>query len=197
MKTVIRLAEKTDVPAMLEIYAPIVEQTAISFEEQPPSASEFWSRVYSVLSEAPWLVCEIDDRVIAYAYAGAHRKRAAYRWNRELSVYVHSNFQGRKVGKALYVALFELLQWQGFSNALIGTTLPNETSVGFHESMGFSLVGVYHRVGFKFGKYWDVGWWEKPLKPATDRPSDIIPLPKMVKTEKWRQILKEAEAWIK
>ena len=167
MNLSIRKAGPKDVPGMLEIYRPFVENSAITFEVIPPPAETFRNRVAEVQVEAPWLVCISGaGEVAGFAYAGRHRKRAAYRYTRELSVYVRPEFRRRGIATGLYVALIELLKLQGYSNALIGITMPNPGSIDFHESMGFRPVGVYHRVGIKSGRYYDVGWWEMALSDA-------------------------------
>jgi len=172
----IRLATNKDIPAMLEIYAPYVINTAISFEKEVPSLEEFRQRVDQVLQEAPWMVYEINDTIVGYAYASTHRGRSAYRWNREVSAYVSETHQRKGVGRALYKEMFEILKKQGYLNLLAGITLPNPSSIAFHESMGFTPVGVYHGVGFKFGKIIDTGWWEMKIQDEGFRPGVILPL---------------------
>ena len=173
----IQLAKKEDVNNMLQIYGPFILNTAVSFESTIPSEKEFWERIKKVLVEAPWLVCKSDNKVIAYAYASAHRSRAAYQWSRELSVYVHQDWRAKGIAKALYHSLIELLKLQGYRNTFIGITLPNIASVKFHEKMGYKAVGVYHKVGFKNGQYHDVGWWEMlindEIPKAIKRPEDL------------------------
>lgn len=177
----IRLATQADVSGMLKIYAPIVEQTTTSFEYQVPTEGEFWQRVSKVLEESAWLVCLHNDTVVGYAYASAHRGRSAYQWNREMSVYVDADFRGRSIATALYTTLFELIKKQGYTNALIGITLPNEPSVAFHEKMGFELIGIYRDVGFKKGKYHSVGWWQ--LKIIEELPGDIRAIEELSEAE--------------
>jgi phosphinothricin acetyltransferase len=156
-------AAASHIPAMLDIYRPFVEHTAVSFETELPSVEEFEKRLHKIQAEAPWLVCLADDKVAGYAYASGHRERAAYRWNREVSVYVHPDFRRKKIAHALYAELFRIIRLQGFTNALAGIALPNEASVGFHESFGFVKSAEFHRVGYKMGRWHDVGWWEMPL----------------------------------
>lgn len=194
MKKEIRLAERRDVSGILEIYAPFVRQTATSFEMEVPPENAFWDRIQSVMKEAPWLVCTIDGKVAGYAYAGPHRSRAAYQWNRELSVYVQPAFRRKKIGRVLYQALFESLHWQGYVNALAGIVLPNETSVRFHEEMGFRLAGVYHRIGYKLDRYWDMGWWERPLITDERAPGAIRTVHELINTTVWEQIIQKAAA---
>ncbi len=183
----IRLATQADVPAMLAIYGPFVEHSYVSFETEVPTASAFWQRAQTVLAEAPWLVCTYEDQVVGYAYASAHRSRQAYQWNRELSVYVKEAWRGKGIARALYSTLIELLKLQGYLNTLIGISLPNETSVRFHEKMGFKPVGIYHNVGFKKGRFCDVGWWELSIQNAP--PNEIISPPDCQKMSLWQEIL--------
>lgn len=100
------------------------------------------------------------------------RERAAYRWCVEVSVYVHAAYRGQGVGKGLYHSLFERLRAQGFINAFAGITLPNEASVGLHESLGFQPVGVYRGIGFKLGAWHDVGWWHLVLREPPKTPQE-------------------------
>lgn len=173
----IRLADRGDVEAMLAIYAPVVERTAISFELTPPSAEEFASRLDAVLARYPWLVCEIGGRAAGYAYASEFKARAAYQWSAETTVYVHADYRRRGVGRAAYSSLFACLRLQGFRAAYAGIALPNAASVALHESMGFERVGVYPKVGYKLGAWHDVGWWRLALADAPDDPPPAPPTP--------------------
>lgn len=159
----LRQATPDDGTAVAAIYRPIVETTAISFEEEPPSAEDMGARIAIVLDQYPYLVAEQDERVIGYAYAAQHMERAAYRRSVNVSAYVADGFRGAGVGKRLYHALFEALAERGFHMAMAGITLPNEASVKLHEGMGFRPVGVYREVGFKFGRWHDVGWWQRAI----------------------------------
>jgi L-amino acid N-acyltransferase YncA len=163
--TDIRLATGADGAALAAIYAPAVESQATSFELEPPDAAEMGRRVAAVGAKTPWLACVHRGAVIGYAYGAQHRDRAAYAWSAEVSAYVHANAQRAGVGKALYTSLFAVLSLQGFRSAYAGITLPNAASVRFHESVGFTPVGVYHDIGYKFGRWHDVAWFERALGP--------------------------------
>ena len=113
----IRLAGEGDAPQIADIYAPVVRDTIISFETEPPSAEEIARRVRDTLVRWPWLVCERDGEVLGYAYAGAHRSRAAYQWSVDVSAYVREDARQRGVGRALYTSLIAALDLQGFYNA--------------------------------------------------------------------------------
>ena len=149
MAFAIRLAAEDDAPRIAEIYRPIVESTPISFETDPPTASDMRRRVEETLRFYPWIVCEHEGGVVGYAYAAAHRVRAAYRWSVDTSVYVDAAFHRRRVGRALYTSLLGILVTQGHFNAYAGITLPNPASVALHESVGFRPLGVYRNVGYK------------------------------------------------
>ena len=172
----IRLAEPTDGAALAEIYRPAVADCATSFELDPPDGAEMAKRVTKCMERAPWLVCERDGRVIGYAYGGTHRDRAAYQWTSEVSAYVHHDFHKRGIGRALYTSLFAALVVQGYRNAVAGITLPNDASVGLHTAVGFTLLGVYHAIGYKMGAWHDVGWFERELAPRVLDP----PVPRLL-----------------
>jgi phosphinothricin acetyltransferase len=167
----IRTARPEDAQAIAAIYAPYVLETAISFEDVPPTPGEMAARLAAVASSYPFLVCEADGEVVGYAYAGAHRARAAYRWSVDTTAYVALRLHGQGIGSALYGELLHRLARQGFHTAFAGIALPNDKSVGLHEALGFRHLGTYAEVGFKFGKWHDVGWWRRPLAdglPAQD-----------------------------
>ena len=156
----IRIAKLSDAPAILGIYKPFILETAITFEEFVPGIDEFKERMEGIMRDCPYLVCEMDGKVVGYAYASAHRTRSAYRRNKEVSVYIDPNYRRENIAKALYTSLFAILKKQGFANLLAGITLPNEASVKLHESMGFVKCAEYHHIGFKLGSWHSVGWWE-------------------------------------
>lgn len=156
----IRNANSDDAPAIQAIYAPIVAETAISFEEEIPSVAEMASRIKAFQETHVYLAAEgADGRLAGYAYSSPHRTRAAYQTSVDVTVYVAESARGLGVGKALYQALLPATAKRGFHAAFAGITLPNPGSVALHESVGFKPVGVYHEVGRKFGRWHDVGWW--------------------------------------
>jgi phosphinothricin acetyltransferase len=163
----IRTATTQDAAAVQAIYAPIVLHTPISFEVEPPTVAEMERRIGATLARYPWYVGEDEaGRVNGYVYASQHRERAAYRWAVDVTAYVREDCRGQKVGQRLYRRLLEELARLGYHQACAGITLPNEGSVALHESVGFQRVGVYPRIGFKFGAWRDVGWWQCELQPA-------------------------------
>jgi L-amino acid N-acyltransferase YncA len=162
----IRPAAEADAIALLAIYAPFVEHTAVSFETQVPGRDEFASRIRRYGSQWAWLVAERDGRCLGYAYGSPHRERAAYRWSAETSAYTDPSTQRQGIGKALYFALFEALSARGYCTAFAGMTLPNDASVALHRSVGFEPIGVFRRVGWKFGRWYDVAWAQRRLRDA-------------------------------
>lgn len=181
----IRLALAEDAPAIRAIYAPIVRETAISFETEAPSAEEMAMRIEKTMPAWPWLVDTRDGAIRGYVYASQHRTRAAYRWGVDVTAYVAEDSRGQGVGKRLYQVLFELLRAQGYARAYAGITLPNAGSVALHESVGFRPVGVYDKVGYKLGAWHDVGWWQLDLGTPPGTPPEPLPLDRMNLPEAW------------
>lgn len=171
----IRLATEDDSDSILKIYAPYITDTVITFEYQVPTGAEFRERMADIQKDYPWLVCEIDNVIAGYAYASRFHEREAYKWSVDFSIYIKPEYHGKHIGKALYFALLELLKLQGFCNAYALVTLPNRKSESLHESFGFKTTGVCHDVGYKFGSWHDVKWFElkfnehspTPAKPKT------------------------------
>jgi phosphinothricin acetyltransferase len=159
-----------DAAACASIYAPNVEGSPVSFEERAPDAAELARRIASTSRTHPWLVAEEGGEVVGYAYACPHRSRPAYRWAVDVSVYVSPSHRRRGCGRLLYRELLSRLRQQGFTAAFAGITLPNEASVGLHESLGFRPAGVFRGVGWKQGAWRDVGWWQLRLAAPGDGP---------------------------
>src|SRR5215218_8870086 len=159
-----------DAAACAAIYAPHVEGSAVSFEERAPDTGELMARIERYGAGHAWLVAEREGEVVGYAYASAFNERPAYRWSTSVSVYIAEDARGQGLGRALYTALFERLRERGFHMACAGITLPNEASVGLHESLGFEQVGVNREIGWKNGAWHDVGWYQLELQPAGDGP---------------------------
>lgn len=173
----IRIATPDDAGVIAAIYAPYVLETTISFETEAPDAAEIAQRMTKSGGLYPWLVHEAEDGVLGYAYASAHRERAAYRWSVDVSIYLSPRAHRRGIGRGLYHRLLKILELQGFHAAYAGIALPNAASIGLHEACGFTPVGVYREVGHKFGAWRDVGWWGRTLAapsqdPAPPRPFD-------------------------
>ena len=190
----IRLAHEADAAAVQAIYAPYVRDTAISFETDPPSVEEIGQRMRTALEHAPWLVCERDAAVVGYAYAGRFHPRAAYQWSVEVTVYVDRAHRGAGVGRALYTTLLDTLRVQGYRVAVGIIALPNAASVGLHERFGFRRAALLPAMGFKHGRWHDVGWWRLELRALPDPPEAPRPLAAVVQTHEWRACLARGSA---
>ena len=162
--TQIRQAVESDAAALLEIYRPAIQGSAISFELVVPAVDEFAGRIRKALASWQWLVAERGGECVGYAYGSAHRERPAYRWSVEVSAYVHSSHHRQGIGRQLYLRLFDELAAKGFCHAYAGIALPNDASVALHRSVGFEPVGTFRNVGRKFGRWHDVGWFQRTLR---------------------------------
>jgi phosphinothricin acetyltransferase len=167
----LRMATPDDAASILAVYAPYIRDTVISFELEVPTVAEMRERIRETLELAPWLVWESEGEIAGYAYASRHRERAAYQWSIDVSVYVARGAHRTGLGRLLYTNLLRMVSDLGYHRVFAGITLPNDSSVGLHESMGFRPVGVYRAVGFKLGAWHDVGWWQLSLRPPEDTPS--------------------------
>ncbi len=174
----VRHAEpERDGAACAAIYAPFVDGSGVSFEDDAPTAQEMSARIATTSARFPWLVAHEDDGGVAgYAYASQHRDRAGYRWAVDVAVYVEPAFHGRGAGRMLYEALLDLVRRQGFRSACAGIALPNEASIGLHRALGFEEVGTYRDVGWKAGAWRDVAWWQLQLAPSADDGAPPEPL---------------------
>jgi phosphinothricin acetyltransferase len=168
----LRVAEAADAEAIAAIYAPHVTHGVASFEERAPTADEMRARIAKVAGQFPWLVAEEDGVVLGYAYADRFRDRSAYRWAVETTVYVADEAQRRGVGRLLYKALLDILRRQGFTQAIAAISLPNDASITLHEIAGFRRAGVYRQVGWKLGRWVDVGLWQAQLREPAHPPAE-------------------------
>ena len=166
----IRTATVADAEKLLAIYAPYVENTAITFEYKAPSVEEFAERIKNTLAEYPYLVAEKDGEVLGYVYASTFKPRCAYRHCVETSIYVAHEAQGQGVGRKLYETLEEELKNRGIINlnaCIAWIETPNShlthQSPDFHSKMGYKRVAHFHRCGYKFGEWYDMIWMEKLL----------------------------------
>lgn len=172
---IIRMAKSEDAGAIAQIYRPYILETAITFEYEEVDAGTFCRRMKKVQKQFPWLVCEMDQRIVGYAYCSEFMERAAYAWDCECSVYIDKNYHRRGIAGALYERLFELVKEQGYFNIYALITYPNESSEALHKKFGFIRVGIYPNTGYKLGKWWDLQVMVKTLRsfdeiPQTPRP---------------------------
>ncbi|MCI0650459.1 MAG: N-acetyltransferase family protein [Planctomycetes bacterium] len=185
----LRFAAPADAAGIAAIYAPIVRDTPISFETEPPAPAEMERRLRDGIASFPWLVCARGGEIAGYAYAGEHRKRAAYRWSVEVSIYIAAARRRAGIGRALYAALLRGLAAQGYVNAYAGITLPNPASVALHETLDFRPVGIYREVGYKDGRWHDVGWWQRALGARPAAPPEPLPFASARGGAAWSQAL--------
>jgi phosphinothricin acetyltransferase len=193
MAIVIRFARPSDAAGILAIYGPYCETSPISFETLAPTVEQMAERIQTILGQYPWLVCEIDGEIAGYVYATKIRERAAYRWAVEVAVYVATRHHRRRVAQALYTALFSLLRDQHYYKAYAGITLPNTGSVRLHEALGFRPVGTFFGIGYKLGKWLDVGWWQLDLEPESLIPPEPRSIIEIWQSKRVIQALKDAE----
>jgi L-amino acid N-acyltransferase YncA len=182
MPTSIELAAPRDYPEIAAIYRPAVTAAATSFELEPPDTAEMGARVEATLVRTPWIVCRSAGETLGYAYATRHRERSAYQWSVEVSAYVRGDMHRHGIGRALYTSLFAVLALQGFRSAVAGITLPNDASVGLHEAVGFTRVGIFRNIGYKNGAWHDTQWLQRPIAPHSAEPSPPTALPELLGT---------------
>lgn len=197
MSMKIRLAEEKDCESILNIYAPFITDSVITFECQVPTPKEFGERMAHIQGKFPWLVCESNNDIVGYAYASAFREREAYQWSADLSVYVSPMHHRKNIGRALYYALIEILKLLGYYNVYAGVTVPNIKSESLHEAVGFQTVGIYHNTGYKLNRWHDVKWYE--LKIAEHNPSPAKPkaITEISTAFYFKEIFEKAEHMIK
>jgi len=173
---VIALVSERDIIPITEIENWAIGHTAANFNEEPLSADEVLSEWTAAKSTHPWLVARRGDVVVGFARAHPHRGRCAYLYTVEASVYVHPDHQAEGAGRALYERLLPTLRAQGYHTVLAGIALPNEPSVGLHEALGFERAGTFTQVGYKFGLWHDVGYWQRYLDGPGGEPGGIKPV---------------------
>ena len=157
----IRNAIESDIPAMLAIYAPYVENTTYTFEYTVPTEAEFLNRFREITLQFPWLVWEDGDRILGYAYGSLPFARAAYAWAGEVSIYLAPEAQGKGIGRRLYTALEALMEAQGYRVFYAIITEENTGSLAFHKALGYREAGVFSHCGLKFNRWLSVVWMEK------------------------------------
>lgn len=183
----IRMAKTSDARELLEIYGPYVDNTAISFEYKVPSVDEFTRRIEKTLQFYPYLVAEIEGKIVGYAYVSPFKEREAYAWAVETTIYIREGCRGKGYGKQLYLALEEILKKQKIQNlnACIAYTEQEDehltnASMEFHSHMGYRLVGTFHQCGYKFGRWYDMIWMEKMIGGHPETPEKVFPVSRIV-----------------
>ena len=182
----IRVATESDVPEILAIYAPYIQNTTITFEYQVPSEEAFLERFRKITVQFPWLVWEEDGKILGYAYGSAPFERDAYRWCAEDSVYLRPEAQGRGIGTKLCAALEKVLFYQGYRRIYALITAENQASVSFHKKLGYTLRGDFPDAGFKFDRWIGVFW--------LDKAANIVELPSIF-SKSWSAIMHSTQSF--
>jgi phosphinothricin acetyltransferase len=166
----VRTASPEDASEILDIYAPYVENTAITFEYDVPDLNEFRQRIVNTLKKYPYIVAVEDGKIVGYAYAGTFKARAAYDRSVETSIYIKTDERGKGIGKTLYNELESRLKKQGILNlnaCISWIDTPDEylthQSPEFHARLGYTRCAHFHKCGYKFGKWFDMIWMEKMI----------------------------------
>jgi len=183
---IIRTAVPEDAEGILDVYAPYVKNTAITFEYDVPTVNEFRTRIENTLKKYPYLVAEKEGKIIGYAYTGSFVGRAAYDWSAEASIYLSDSAKRIGLGRRLYEKIEEISKAQHIINlnACIGYPEKDDeyltgNSVAFHKHMGYETIGEFHKCGYKFGRWYNMIWMEKFLGEHPEQPEPIIPFPKL------------------
>jgi L-amino acid N-acyltransferase YncA len=156
----IRTATTEDAAQVCAIYNHYVAHTHVTFEEQPVAADTMAQRIRGILPRLPWLVWAESGEVLGYSYAGTWKERSAYRYSVESTIYLRPDATGRRIGSRLYEALIAELRARRIHAVIGGISLPNAASVALHEKLGFEGIGEFREVGWKFGRWIGVGYWQ-------------------------------------
>ena len=182
----IRVAKPEDAEELLAVYAPYVTKTAITFEYEVPGLEEFQERIRRTLQRYPYLVAQKDGELLGYAYTGAFVGRAAYDWSAEVSIYLKEDRRKMGIGRRLYQELERISKAQNITNlnACIGYPEKEDehltmNSIQFHAHMGYEMVGVFHKCGYKFGTWYNMAWMEKIIKEHEKSPEPVISFPEL------------------
>ncbi len=170
----IRTAIIEDAPDLLDIYSYYVENTAVTYEYEIPSLTEFQNRILKILEHFPYLVAEVDGERVGYAYAGRYHERAAYGWNVETTIYLKKDCCRQGVGRQLYTLLEKILKEQGIVKTIAIIVMPkdeytNHNSMQFHEKMGFKLAGKMDDSGYKFNRWYTTIWMDKLIGTPAEK----------------------------
>ncbi len=183
----IRPALPEDAAALLEIYAPYVRETAISFEYAVPDLETFRGRIENTLKKYPYLAAESAGEILGYAYLGPFKTRDAYSWAVETTIYLKQGLGRQGLGRRLYEALEAVAAAQHITNFNACIASPPEegdayvtrNSIAFHAHMGYRLVGEFRQCGYKFGRWYNMVWMEKHISAHVPRPEPVIPFPEL------------------
>ena len=179
---VIRRAREEDAEAILDIYTPYVLNTAITFEYTPPTIKEMRSRIQERKEKYPFIVLEDEGKIVGYAYLSPFKKREAYDWSAETSIYIRREERGRGLGSALLSALEKESRNMNLLSLEACIAIPHSSpdshltdeSVKFHERKGYVRRAYFPSSGYKFNSWYDMIWMEKELNPHTVPPKSVI-----------------------
>ncbi len=170
----IRPVRLEDAREILDIYAPYITDSLVTFETEVPTLEEFTNRISEISSFFPYLVAEYEGKVVGYAYAHSFRERAAYDWSVETSIYVLPEYHRFSIGRHLYEKLEALLVKQGITCAIACITYPNPDSITFHEKVGYTMCGKILKCAFKLGQWCGIVFMEKILADDIDSPKEPV-----------------------
>lgn len=190
----IRKATLNDAKALLAIYAPYITETAVTFEYEVCSVTEFAQRIRNVLEKYPYFVCEVDHEIVAYGYAHAFKERVAYQWSAELSVYVSLEHSGHGYGKIIYQALIDCLKLQNVKTVYGVILATNQSSIRLHQHFDFRFAGEWKQTGYKLNQWHDVKVYEKAIGVYDGQPQTIIPFP-AIEADDLKQVYIDAMRW--
>lgn len=159
-----RFAKISDAAELLAIYRPYVEETAITFEYDVPTETEFARRIKQISEIFPYLVALENGKIVGYAYASRYRERKAYDWVVELSIYLAQEERQKGLGTVLYQKLLTALSKLNYQRAYACVTYPNPASIAFHKKLGFHWIGVFEKSGYKFEQWYGIAWLDLPLQ---------------------------------
>lgn len=186
MNLKIRMVQEEDAEGLLQIYAPYIKNTAITFEYEVPTVEKFAERISKTLSRYPYLVAQIENEIVGYAYAGSFKERKAYDWAIETSIYIRPDMKRKGIGRTLHEDLEKVLKQQKILNMNACIAYPAEEdeyltrdSVRFHESLGYRMVGRFHKCGYKFNRWYDMVWMEKMIGEHVEQQPEIIEIHKI------------------
>ena len=180
-KIIFRLAKIDDAEKLVEIYAPYVKNTNITFEYEVPTIDEFKQRITKIMSKFPYIVACIGDEIVGYTYASTFRERQAYNWCVETSIYINEKYQGRKIGEILYTKLEAILKLQNITNLVASITYPNPQSIVFHEKFNYKKIAHFTKCGYKQNYWYDMIFMEKVINKHEALAKEIIYLPDLDK----------------
>lgn len=180
-EVIIRPVSVADAAELAAIYAPYVQETAVTYEYEAPSAEEFGRRIENTIKDHPYLAAEENGKILGYAYASSFHPRAAFRWSAEVTVYLEKEAHGRGIGRLLYEKLEEILKKQKVQTVIALIADPNPESVAFHEKMGYRAAGRLNSCAYKLGQWRGMHYMEKFIGDHKAEPETFIPYSKLGK----------------